>query len=147
MSFITFVIVLFFFFNWRIIALQCCVGFCHTIAWIIHKYTYITSLLGLPPSPAIPPLQLVSLHWFELPVLCNVPLALCFTEGSTYVLMLHSQFIPPSPSPTVSTNLFSMSASLFLPCPYAHQSHFPRFHVYALIYNICFSLSDLLHSV
>ena len=29
-----------FIFNWRIIPLQCCVGFCHTV-WNSHKYTYI----------------------------------------------------------------------------------------------------------
>ena len=28
-----------------------------------------------------------------------------------------------------------------------HLYHFPRFHLYVLIYNICFSLSDLLHSL
>ena len=27
-----------------------------------------------------------------------------------------------------------------------HLYHFSRFHIYALIYDICFSLSDLLHS-
>ena len=32
-----------FFFNWRIIAFQCCVGFCHTSVWISHKYTYVAS--------------------------------------------------------------------------------------------------------
>ena len=31
------------------------------------------------------------------------------------VSMLLSQFIPPSPSPTVPTSLFSMSVSLLLP--------------------------------
>ena len=30
--------------------------------------------------------------------------------------MLPSQFVPPSPSPAVSTILFSIFASLFLPC-------------------------------
>ena len=29
-----------FIFNWRIIALQCCVDFCHTSIWISHRYTY-----------------------------------------------------------------------------------------------------------
>ena len=38
----------FFKFNW-IIAWQCCVGFCHTLAWISHKYTYV-SFLNLPPT-------------------------------------------------------------------------------------------------
>ena len=44
-------------FNWRKIALQCCVGFYHTISRICHNYTYIyiniyISLLGLPPLPS-----------------------------------------------------------------------------------------------
>ena len=34
------------FFNWRIIALQCCISSCHT--WMSHRYTYIPSLLSLP---------------------------------------------------------------------------------------------------
>ena len=33
------------------------------------------------------------------------------------------------------------------PCKQAHLYHFSGFHKYALIWNICFSLSDLLHSV
>ena len=34
-------------FNWRKIALQCYVGFCHTIAQISHNCTYITPFLSL----------------------------------------------------------------------------------------------------
>ena len=45
-----------FIFNWRMIASQCCVGFCCIRTWISRKYTYIPSLLNLPPSPPIPPL-------------------------------------------------------------------------------------------
>ena len=41
----------FFFFNWRIIALQYyCMGFCHTM-WIRHNYIYIYLLPLEPPSP------------------------------------------------------------------------------------------------
>ena len=36
-------------FNWRIIALQNFVVFCQTSTWINHRYTYIPSLLKLPP--------------------------------------------------------------------------------------------------
>ena len=49
--------------------------------------------------------------------------------------------------PTESTSLFSISASPFLPWKQFHQYCFFRFHMYALIYNICFSLSDLLRSI
>ena len=37
------------FFNWRIIALQNFAVFCQTSTWISHRYTYIPSLLNLPP--------------------------------------------------------------------------------------------------
>ena len=37
-------------FNWRILALQCCVGFCHPTTESGHHSTYISSL----PSPAHP---------------------------------------------------------------------------------------------
>ena len=38
-----------FIFYWRIIALQNFAVFCQTSTWISHWYTYITSLLSLPP--------------------------------------------------------------------------------------------------
>ena len=56
-------------------------------------------------------------------------------------------FYPPHLPPLESIHLFSTSMSLFLPCKLVHLYHFPIFHTYALIYDICFSLSDLLHSV
>ena len=48
---------------------------------------------------------------------------------------------------SVSRSWFFMSVSLFLPCKWVCQYHFSSFHTYALIDDICFSLSDLLHSV
>ena len=64
-----------------------------------------------------------------------------------FVSVLLSQFVLPSPSPAVSTSLFCVSASPLVLCKQVHPYHPSRFHIYALIYNNCFSLSDLLHSV
>ena len=41
-----------FIFNWRIIALQYHVGFCHISIWISHRSTYVPSFLILPPTPS-----------------------------------------------------------------------------------------------
>ena len=35
------------FLNWRIIALQYCVGLCQTSTWISHRYIYVPPLLSL----------------------------------------------------------------------------------------------------
>ena len=61
--------------------------------------------------------------------------------------MLFSQIIPPSPSPTEFKSLFFTSVSLLLPCMLDHHYHLSKFHIYVLIYSICVSLSDLVHSV
>ena len=56
-------ILIFFFFSWRLITLQYCSGFCHTLTWISHGYTCIPHSdppshhplhpipLGLPSAP------------------------------------------------------------------------------------------------
>ena len=81
-------------------------------------------------------------------------LVIYFIHISVYMSIPISQFIPsPRPAthphfpPLVFIHLFSTSVSLFLPCKPVHLYHFSRFHIYVLIYNICFSLSGLLHSV
>ena len=54
--------------NVFLIDLQYCVGFCHTLTWISHRYTYVPSLLNLlPTSRSVAPLYVVPKHWFELP--------------------------------------------------------------------------------
>ena len=50
-------------------------------------------------------------------------------------MLLYSSTSPP----TGSMSLFSLSASPLLHCTQVHQYHLSRFHVYALIYDICFS--------
>ena len=63
-------------------------------------------------------------------------------------LPIHHITNPPTPlSPLMSIRLFSTSVSLYLPCKPVHLYHFSRFYIYVLIYDICFSLSDLLHYV
>ena len=44
----------FFFFNWSIIALQCCVSFSHATKQVSYMYTYIPSLWDHPPSYLLP---------------------------------------------------------------------------------------------
>ena len=46
-----------FIFNWRIITLQCCVGFCYTTTWISYKYMYIPSFWNLPCNSPFQPSQ------------------------------------------------------------------------------------------
>ena len=43
------------YFSRRMIALHCCVAFCHTPTWISHRYAYVPSLLTLPPIPLLHP--------------------------------------------------------------------------------------------
>ena len=81
-----------FIFNWRIIPLQYCVGFCHTSAWVSHKYTRVPSLLN-PPRTSLrtPPLYGVTVHRAELPAHCsNFPLAVLSTHGGVCVSLLLS---------------------------------------------------------
>ena len=68
-----------------------------------------------------------------------------------YILVYTCQ----SQSPNLSTPTSLLGVHRFVlyicvsisACKLVHLYHFCRFHIYALIYNICFSLSDLLHSV
>ena len=71
-------------------------------------------------------------HWLSVLHVKNV-----------YVSMLLSQFVPPSPSLAVHESVLK-SASPLLPCKEVHQNHLSRFHIYALIYGIYFSLSESL---
>ena len=57
----------FIYFNWRIITLHYCDGFCYTSTWISHRYTRV------PPHPA-PPSHLPP---YPIPLGCLRALALC----------------------------------------------------------------------
>ena len=75
-----------------------------------------------------------------------------FIHISVYMSITISQFTPQPPTPPPAfppwcPYICSLHVSLFLPCKPLHLYHFSTFHIYALIYDIYFSLSDLLHSV
>ena len=81
--------ILFFVFNWRIIALQHCVGLCHTSTWIghihihIHSYTYVPPSRGAPPPPSPTPSHPSKLSE-------NTRLSsLCHTANSHLLSILH----------------------------------------------------------
>ena len=82
----------------------------------IYIYPHIPSLLRLPP-PTIPPLQVVTKHQADLPVLCSCfPLAIYFTFGSVYMSMPLSDFVPAYPSPSPCPQVHSLCLHLYS-CP------------------------------
>jgi len=105
-------------FYWRIIAVQNFVVFCQTSAWISCRYTYIPSLLNLPPiSLSIPPLSVDTEPLFEFPEpYSKFLLAIYFTYGNiNFHLTLSIHLTLSSPLP-MSVSLFLMSVSPLLPC-------------------------------
>ena len=96
-----------FYFNWRLITLQYCSGFCHTFTWVSHGCTCVphpeppSHLLphpipqGHPSAPALSTLSHASnLDWWSV------------SHMIIYMFQCYSQIIPPSPSPTKSKSLF-----------------------------------------
>ena len=119
----------------------------------MSPYLFPLESPSLPPSLSHP--SRWSQHRADLPVLCGCfPLAIYFTFGSVYMSMPFSHFVTayPSPSPypqvhsLVGLCLYSHLARRFF-WPFSFLFFFFRFHIYVLAYGICFSLSDLLHSV
>ena len=103
----------FIFISWRLITLQYCSGFCHTLTWISHGLTCIPH--PDPPShlPLYRSLWVFPVHQVRALISCIQPgLAICFTLDNIHVSKLFSSNIPPSPSPTESKSLFCTSVSL-----------------------------------
>ena len=136
-----------------IIASQCCQFLLYAKVnqpYYAYACPHIPSLLNLPPTLPIPPLQFIAKNRADLPVLCSCfPLANYFTFGSIYMSMLLSLRLSFPLPPCVLKSILYIY--IFIPALQLGSSvplfFFFRFHLYALEYSICFSLSDLLHSV
>ena len=104
-----------------------------------------TSPLSWPPShPLTPPLYVITGHQAELSVLCSgSPLASHYTHGGVFLSNLISQFIQLSPFPPPYLHVHSLCLCLYSCLGTNFICTSSRFHIYVLIYDISFSLSDI----
>ena len=137
------------YFNWRLITLHYCSGFCHTWTWISHGCTCVPHpepLSHLPPHPipqgrpSAPALSALShasnLDWRSISHMI-IYMFQCYSLRSS-----HLRLLPQSPK-----ILFFTSVSLLLSGIQGYHYHLSKFHIYALVYCIGVFLSGLLHSV
>ena len=105
-------ILFFFLISWRLITLQYCSGFCHTLTWISHGFTLFPILNPPPTSLPISSFWDIPVHQPRALVSCIQPgLANCFTLDNIHVSMLFSQIIPPLPSPRVQKSVLYICVS------------------------------------
>ena len=112
-----------FIFNWKTIALQCCVGFCYTTTWISHKCTYIPFLLNLLPTPH--PTSLGhhrAMGWAPCVIQQLLTSSLFYTWWCIYVNASLSLCPTPSFSRCVHKSILNICIS-FLPCKWVHWYH------------------------
>ena len=139
---------LFLYFNWRLITLQYCGDFSHTLTWISHRYMCDPRPKPFPPPSPSHPSGLSQCNGFECPVSCiELGQVISFIYGNIHVSMLFSQIIPPSSSPTGSKRLFYTSVSLLLSRIQGYCYCLSKFHIYVSVYCIDVFLSGLIHSV
>ena len=110
----TFYFILIIYFNWRLITLQYCSGFCQTLTWISHRPTCVPH--PEPPSH-LPPHPIPQGHR-SAPALSTLSRALnldqqaiCFIYDNIHISALPSQIIPPSPSPIVQKSVLYICVS------------------------------------
>ena len=119
-----------FYFNWRLITLQYCGGFCHIFTWISHGCTCV-------PHPHPPSLPIPSLKIIPVPALSTLPHASNLDWRSISHMLIymfqhyslkssHPRLLPQSPTPC-SLHLclfcclaYRVIATIFLNCIYMH---------------------------
>ena len=121
---------------------------------ISHNYIYITFLLRLPPFPSLHPSK--SSQSTRMGSLCYLTTShqLSILYMVVYIsqwCFLHSSLsLFPLQWPQVHSRhlrLHSFPANRFVKAIFLDSIYIYIFHISVLIYNICFSLYDLLHSV
>ena len=117
----------------------------------VYIYPRIPSLLRLPPALPIPPLQVVTKHQADLPVLCSsFPPAIHFAFGSVYMSMLLSHFVPASPSspcPQVRSlrlGLYSCPATRFISTVFLDSIYVCQHTVFVFLFLTYFTLYNRL---
>ena len=97
-----------YFFNWRIISLQNFV-FCQTSTWISHGYTYIPSLLNLPPISPHPAPHLPTASGLCDSCLLSFGAIFCpWCEMETFKRRLHGQVPPLKGVPLIGFTICSV---------------------------------------
>ena len=80
----------------------------------IYIYPHISSLLHLPPTLPIPPLQVITKHLADLPLLCGCfPLAIYFTFSSVYMSIPLPDFVLAYISPSSCPQVHSLCLHLY----------------------------------
>ena len=136
------------YFNWKLINLQYCGGFCHTLTWISHGCTCIP--LSWDPSHFLPhPIPLGCPSALALSALFHAS-SLDWSSVSRVVIYMFQCYSLTSSHPRLlwqSPKVCSLHVSFLLSCTYGCHYHLFKFHIYALICCIGVFLSDLLHCV
>ena len=94
------------FISWRLITLQYCSGFCHTLTWISHGFTFTFTFTHPDPPSHLPshpiPLGLLSAPAPSTCLSIQPGLAICFTLDNIYfqcysLRSSHPHLLPQSP--------------------------------------------------
>ena len=91
------------YFNWRLITLQYCSGFCHTLTWMSHGFTCVPHPEPTPPPSPSHPSVLSQCTSPDHPVSCIKPgLMICFTSDNIHVSIYslkssHPHLLPQRP--------------------------------------------------
>ena len=142
-----FFFLIFFYFNWRLITLQYCIGFAIINMNLPRVYTSSpswTSLTSLPilslwVIPVHQPQASCVLHWTWTSDSFHIWYYTCFNA-----------ILPNHPTLSLFHRVqrpFCTSLFLLLSRIQGYRYHFSKFHIYSLVYCIGVLLSGLLHSV